>query len=242
MTEPDRIDGLTTITTYVPDGLAQIYDQVRPSDFNPAALTASPPGSVTISSDRPVLAALLGAWLLEGQAFESASWQVEQESLDGTFGTAATGVGLDVIGRILGFARAGASDDVYRTRLKGWIRVLKSAGNPEDLNGIAGAMLPPTVTVSVTTMADSTTPLGATVLVRVTGALTDDTVAAEAELFLQDGAGIGVRVMLAYSHAAPVNTFTWGDCTAPDPSRPASQRWGDSASPGSGGVWASVID
>lgn len=84
---------------------------------------------------KPKIKALLGSWLSEVQALEDALWILYVE----TFLGVAEGDALDQLGRIVGQARAGRVDDVYRLWIRARILILRSSGRAEQL--IAAARL-----------------------------------------------------------------------------------------------------
>ncbi len=78
---------------------------------------------------KPRLAALLASYLDEFQDIENANYGLlTLRTLDD-----AVGAQQDIIGKIVGRARNGLSDDDYRTVLRAQIVANNSRGNPEDL-------------------------------------------------------------------------------------------------------------
>jgi hypothetical protein len=115
MSEPNRIDDYSEITTHVTDGLALL-----------------PRGYLT----RPRVQAILSAFLAQAQDLENAFWAVLSATLD-----TATGDALDQYGRLLKFPRATDDDDTYRAVLRAVVLARRSSGTPEDLIAIMKAAL-----------------------------------------------------------------------------------------------------
>jgi hypothetical protein len=112
MTEPDRITALAHDTTHVAEGLAMLARQFR---------------------GKPRFEAMLTSWLRQVQDLEDAWWQILVETtLD-----AAVGAQLDQLGEILGLARSGLSDTLYRRALRAQILALRSRGTADELIRIA---------------------------------------------------------------------------------------------------------
>ena len=59
--------------------------------------------------------------------------------------------------------------------------------------------------------------------------------------FLRDAVAGGVLLQLHYLTDTVANSFTFADA-ADHPVTDANEGWGDVASPGTGGFWASVIE
>lgn len=117
MSEPDRVTDATVITDHVARGLALLTDQWR---------------------GKPAVRAILSAWLAKVQEIE--------DTLGGVLAiTIATGEGqqLDDLGAILGTARAGLTDTVYRRLLAGASIAIGSSGQGDRLLAALDAMSAP---------------------------------------------------------------------------------------------------
>ena len=111
-TEPDRITAHTRDTSHVAQGLALLTQQFR---------------------GKPVIAAILSAWLTQVQILEDASWAM----LVDTTLARATHAQLDQIGTLLGWGRGYLeTDTVYRGVLRAVILAHRSSGTANELLAI----------------------------------------------------------------------------------------------------------
>lgn len=94
---------LTQVTDYVDQGLARFIDQYR---------------------EKPRLAAFAASFLNRTQERENATWDVIQKRLLPN----ATGVQLDVLGKLVGQSRDGQADDTYRLYINVRIIINRSHG------------------------------------------------------------------------------------------------------------------
>lgn len=78
---------------------------------------------------KPKIQALVNALIAPFQTLEDDLWALYSERWLST----AEGVQLDVLGRIVGQSRAGASDDEYRIRIGARIRANLSSGTAEEV-------------------------------------------------------------------------------------------------------------
>lgn len=130
------------------------------------------------------------------QIVEDVAWQL---LVDRRVDTAA-GVNLDVIGRIVGQARAELSDAEYRLAIKGRIRANVSDGTATDIYKTLVAILGDAVVARI----DEQFP-GALSLVVVTPLTYPAVVAA----IVKDARAAGIRLDLEYSSFAEDETFTF---------------------------------
>mgnify|MGYP003351053962 CR=1 FL=1 len=108
--EPDR-QAITHTTDHVAGGLALLTSQFR---------------------GKPAIAAVLSSWLAGVQDVEDAIWQLLTQTID-------TGVGdpLDQLGEVLGQARKGLSDALYRAVLHATAKAVRASGVGDELVLIA---------------------------------------------------------------------------------------------------------
>ncbi|HEV7717110.1 MAG TPA: hypothetical protein VGO53_16045 [Steroidobacteraceae bacterium] len=85
---------------------------------------------------KATIAALLKSWLGQIQELEDATYQLQLQRVLGT----ATGANLDVLGELVGQARAGRSDTQYRVWIAGRVLVNKSRGKTVQLIAIASKL------------------------------------------------------------------------------------------------------
>lgn len=149
--------------------------------------------------DKPRWRELLTVLVTPLQEIEDATQAVIlQRNLDD-----AEGAQVDQLGAIVGEARAGATDAVYRRRIRARIAVNLSRGLSEDLIRIARLIVYDAGASIEIEQQDV-----ATVVVRIGTLATDAAVAADVIAFLRVSASAGVRVLVEYSPVAPANTFT----------------------------------
>ena len=132
------------------------------------------------------------------QALENAFQQLlTQRTLDN-----ATGVNLDVIGKIVGQKRGGLDDDTYRRYCRARIAAHRSRGVPESLIRVAtlvlGVSTPGTLRFQY---------LGnATIVLEVRDVIVDSAVAKALQDLLTAATSAGVRLIIMYSGVPLANT------------------------------------
>lgn len=172
---------------------------------------------------KPRLASLLRAFVGEVQAVEDALWQVlEQRLLD-----TAVGAQLDLLGRVVGRARQGMSDESYRTHLRVQIRLNLGSGTGNDILGTFALL------VGDATRLQLVEQFPAAFVLRVADTL--PVAVADAASILQAAKAAGVRAILEYSLFPSSDTFT------PDGGSSA-MGWGDATDPSVGGKFAGAVE
>lgn len=111
--EPDSVAQITRDTDHVAEGLGLLYRQFR---------------------GKPLLTALLTAWLAQVQGVEDALWALLACTLE-----TAVGAPLDQLGRVLGFPRGLLGDDSFRGVLRAVVLARRSSGRAEDLIAVMRA-------------------------------------------------------------------------------------------------------
>ena len=147
--------------------------------------------SRTISQYRgkPSFNILCACYLNQVQHLESAV----HASVDAWDVDSAVGWRLSQIGDLVGQPRGGENDDVYRAFVKSRIQVNRSTGKYADLAGIATALIP----------GYRYYELPSNVFFEVNDAELTEAYAAAVHALLQQAAGAGYRVNLAWSTAEP---------------------------------------
>lgn len=141
----------------------------------------------------------LSALVRPFQRLEDALWQIYTLTDVDT----ATDAALDLLGKLVGEARAGLDDETYRRRIRARIAVNRSKGRTEDLYTVALSVLgATTVTVQLTE------DYPAAVIVTLTGAVDQGTADAMIDM-LQQAAPAGVRVLLLYTLSSTGSAFTF---------------------------------
>jgi len=174
---------------------------------------------------KPRMEGLTAAMLTEVQAAEDALYQL----YTGLNLNDAVGVNLDLIGALLQVPRAGYGDDVYRTRLRVEILILRSNGVPDDLIAICRAALTPGVEFSYR----ESWP--ASVVVEVLDPA-PEFLPPELLNFLNRARDLGVRINLLFSFYDAAHTFTFSDDLTEQAD--TNRGFGDSTDPGVGGYLA----
>ena len=87
--------------------------------------------------EKPLYAALLDSYIKQVQDLENATFEV----LNGRLLDIAIGVQLDVLGDLIGEARQGRQDNVYRQAIRTRIRINRSFGTPVDVLVVARLIL-----------------------------------------------------------------------------------------------------
>ena len=141
---------------------------------------------------------LLLAFSTPIQDFWNAGLQIEQQlDLEN-----AIGINLDLKGALVDEPRQGLDDDTYRRRIRARIAVHRSTSTVEDLLRIADLII----------FEDDAeyfiqTQGGGTVYFRVDGVAVATELATVAHQFLQQAAGVAVRVIFQYNTAPPSGRF-----------------------------------
>lgn len=110
-----------------------------PLEPPPAPSTATAPLDrlITQYKNKPRLRALLQSYLDELEELNIAREQVRVAFRLGD----AFGAQLDILGKIVGAARQGFSDDAYEQLIRAYIRAQKSEGKPEDIYAVFRILL-----------------------------------------------------------------------------------------------------
>jgi hypothetical protein len=149
--------------------------------------------------DKPKLEALLRVLLGQVQDVEDALWQLfTQRALAG-----ATGVTLDAIGKLVGQPRNALSDADYRRYISARIATNRSKGKISDLYKIARLIIND---LDAALYLDNQG--NAAAVMKVTGIVLDDDLAAILIEFLQDAAKAGVRIILESQTDIEDESFT----------------------------------
>lgn len=114
----------------------------------------------------------------------------------------ATGVQLDLLGRIVGQLRLGQNDDDYRRFIRARIATNRSGGVTEDLLTIMGLIVN-----SVSASYHVERSGVATVVARIDGIAVDDSLGDIVFGFLKSAKSGGVRLVVQWSESLPENTF-----------------------------------
>ena len=115
---------------------AQYY---LPDEAQPEQTAAAKPLDrlITQYRNKPRLRALLQSYLDELEELSVAREQVRVAFRLGD----AFGAQLDILGKIVGAARQGFSDDAYEQLIRAYIRAQKSEGKPEDIYAVFRILL-----------------------------------------------------------------------------------------------------
>ena len=150
--------------------------------------------------DDPAVVALLTVFAQRYQNLEVAFWDLlTQRGIYTAFGAQ-----LDVIGRIVGFARGALSDATYQLYLAAQITANHSDGLGEDLIKIARLIVNnAAATIYVTNEGAATTR------VRVGGIALPDATATVVATMLDEARAGGVRLLTQYAVSAPANVFAF---------------------------------
>lgn len=148
--------------------------------------------------EKPLMEALIQLEPTRLQGLEDALWQVYTlRNLD-----SASGVQLDVLGRILGLPRGGLDDDSYRTHLRAQILLLRSSGTADQILAIiVAAHTDATPVLTESYPAGFTVRVGTVVLTALEAALLAS--------FVRKGRAGGVRAVMEWNPQAESATFTW---------------------------------
>ena len=135
------------------------------------------------------------------QRFENACIQLlTQRGVD-----VAAGVQLDVLGKIVGQARLGNTDDVYRRYIRARIATNRSTGRREEIINIAHLIVNlPGLVVRVHTIGN------ASAIVQLDGVAIDQATADVArDMICRAAAANGVRLVLEYALVPPASVFRY---------------------------------
>jgi Protein of unknown function (DUF2612) len=128
---------------------------------------------------------------------------LQQLLLDRTVST-ATGVQLDLLGRVVGQARLGLDDTDYRRTLQARIATNGSRGNAESLIRVAVLLVQDATGDAVVTV---TNEGAATCIVELDGIATTGALAALIFSFLVEAVSAGVRLQLRWGESPPAEWF-----------------------------------
>lgn len=150
---------------------------------------------------KPRIQAILTAEAAQYQAIEDALWQLLSE-----FGVdTAVGWALDVLGRIVGEPRQGASDADYRLRVRARIRVNRSDGTIEDVIDVVrlliGSVLLPSTVIKLTEY------YPAAFVLRITGLTITPTQAQIYNSFINQARGAGIGSGFGWQQTADADAF-----------------------------------
>lgn len=150
---------------------------------------------------KPRIQATLSAEAAQYQALEDAYWQLLSE-----FGIeTAVGWALDVLGRIVGEPRQGATDADYRLRVRARIRVNRSDGTIEDVIEVVrlliGSVLLPSATIKLTEY------YPAAFVLRITGLTISAAQALIYSSFIKQARGAGIGSGFGWQQTADADAF-----------------------------------
>lgn len=178
--------------------------------------------------NKPRFAALLDSYVQQIQDLEDAAWGViASRDVD-----TADETRLDILGRLVGQPRRGATLEAYRLYVKTRILVNRSMGTAAEIVRIATLLLidqAPTYTEGEPAyfLLSAPNPLHADVDLNVFKEMVRDAKAA------------GVGAAFEYLAGAPEDAFLWADGTPLDSD---TQGWGDSGNLSYGGQLSSVLN
>lgn len=173
---------------------------------------------------KPILEALLRAFVDEIQKIEDAAWEVIlYRSIANGFG-----VVLDMIGDIVGKGRANLSDDDYKVALRAQIRINRSCGTPEDVIAVARLSVPSGFTLHYSEA------YPATIIIQINEPITFSIPVLLLNLIAAKAGG--VKLLLEYT--AETNSFMFADNNAVQTD--ATQGFQDYVSGNYGGYLQSV--
>lgn len=145
------------------------------------------------------LQALLASYLEQVQDVEDAFWSL----YFGLMIDDAEGDALDMLGALVGEARQGRTDDVYRVWILARARVHRSNGKPEELIAIMRLVCDSTIEIALFEW------FPATIQIRLTGAV-DATLAAQVAGLMQEAKAQGIALEMYYGSVPIAGTFTLG--------------------------------
>ncbi|NIR31660.1 MAG: DUF2612 domain-containing protein [Gammaproteobacteria bacterium] len=167
---------LTKTTDHEDEGLALLIAQFR---------------------DKANIEILVRALLAQVQDVEDALWDLRVNRAIDT----GEGVQLEVIGRIVGQARAGTSDEEYRVWLKARIKVNRSKGKPEQLIEILDFVVGDVATIR----AEEYYP--AAFILRIEGGISPLTGSALGQL-ISEAAALGVRPSVEFYRVGDIFAYS----------------------------------
>lgn len=126
--EPDRVATIAHVTDHVAVGLARLTDRWQ----------------------RPVIRAVLSAWLSEVQELEDAAWELLSLTIE-----TASGDALDQYGVILGTPNPGVSTALYRALLSAAALAIRSSGTGPELLAVLEQLSVPGESDLVLTLTES---------------------------------------------------------------------------------------
>lgn len=160
--------------------------------------------------EKPKLAAFLSVFHRQVQEAEDAFWQL----YEGRWVTSATGYVLDLLGKIVGQPRDGASDAEYRSRIVARVKANRSSGTLPELISIFSGLVPSGL---FNFYVEDTTILGGptndyniqrgNLSLEIHEPLPSLLVAIYQD-FLRDAKAAGVHAVLRYHHGLHNDTFT----------------------------------
>lgn len=151
---------------------------------------------VDIFREKPLFLLLLSSYVAETQELENELFDLG----DAFWVNTATGVQLDGIGEIVGIARDGADDTVYRIRIKARIFINLSSGTPNQILTLVRALLPAGVPAVI-----YTPYYPAAFAISVTGITLSEV--SEISAAVIETTPVGVRSNFVYSLDTDDNTF-----------------------------------
>ena len=152
---------------------------------------------------QPLFSALLGTYLAQVQLLEDSAWDV----YIGTMLPAASGDALDMIGELVGEARKGRDDALYRLWIAARVRLSTSSGRPRDIYAIIRAVVPASMPISLSEY------FPGDFMIDLLGAV-DGQMALEIATILHESNAAGVRVEVLLALSPPGETFTLTDTSA----------------------------
>jgi|SRR6185436_1046527 len=173
---------LTKKTDYIEQGLDRLLEQYK---------------------NKPRLQGLIEPWLGWIQKLEDAVWEV----ITLRYLETGSGAQLDILGKILGAPRANLSDENYRVRLKAQGIILRTKGNPVDIESLLQLCSPYDFAVTEHAIA--------TLLVELTEPVDVDTfdIFVLWQILIEAKAG-GVRLELTYSPNLDDDDLTFAEWSA----------------------------
>lgn len=149
---------------------------------------------------KPKMRAFLTALCGPAQRLEDCLYQLLTERYLST----AIGAQLDVLGKIVGQARNGLSDEDYKRYLSARVKTNRSSGLTDELLAIARLIVDDDDAVI---RFDPSYPAAG--IVRISNIPFDTTIAEILVTFLRAAAADGVRIVLEWSTVDPEDTFFW---------------------------------
>lgn len=195
------------IASYVKRGLALVITQLR---------------------GKTKFEALLSSYLSEIDEIEAALWQIQEERWLDT----AVGEQLDGLGRIVGSARNGATDDRYRLRLRARVLILLSSGTIPEILAVFRLLIDEAASLTYTPF------YPAAYQVRVDGQALEDFAITELSDALTETCPAGVNGQLRYQVSDDADTFTFSSSSSLQSDSAAG--FGDTSNVATGGEFSGV--